>query len=545
MTDNIYTYPTVPQPVEMDINLYPHQLTSVYRMEELEGNERIEISEDKYIETTMGINADITGYGKSLSMVGLILRDKMSWDMNELYTKKRVSVRGGGKIIATSYERYERLNTNLVLCSQSLIPQWEKEFEHTNLRVATVIRSNTARDIDVHLFDVIIVSPTMYNILVFRYKNYVWKRFLYDEPTHLKVPRMQSVMSGFLWFITATPSSLLIHHRANNFIGEIFRCSYDIEYDFQYNIIKNDVSYIKSSVEITPPNHIYHECQQILYNTMKGIINDNVLNMISAGNISGAIKALGGTETTDVVSLICKKKQQELNHTNALLELYRHENNTRMVESYTKKQERLQFQLSQLEKRIEDMLTGLCCICYDTIQDPVLEEQCGNIFCGKCIFTCITHNNKCPMCRNVISPSQLIKISSTGTVSQQSSSSILKPKKQIILDIIQSKQEGKFIIFSEYDETFFQIHALLAENGITYAELKGQTTTRSRLIREFKSGDIKVILLNSNNNGAGINLQEATDIIMYHKMSENSQIQIIGRANRIGREGQLNVHHFI
>ena len=52
-----------------------------------------------------------------------------------------------------------------------------------------------------------------------------------------------------------------------------------------------------------------------------------------------------------------------------------------------------------------------------------------------------------------------------------------------------------------------------------------------------------MIFLNSNFNGAGINLQEATDIILYHEMPLNVQNQIIGRANRIGRTEALNVHH--
>ena len=49
------------------------------------------------------------------------------------------------------------------------------------------------------------------------------------------------------------------------------------------------------------------------------------------------------------------------------------------------------------------------------------------------------------------------------------------------------------------------------------------------LIKEY-------LCLNYINNGAGINLQEATDIILYHEMNEDLSTQIIGRANRIGRE---------
>ena len=45
--------------------------------------------------------------------------------------------------------------------------------------------------------------------------------------------------------------------------------------------------------------------------------------------------------------------------------------------------------------------------------------------------------------------------------------------------------------------------------------------------------------------GAGINLQEATDIIMYHSISSEHRRQIIGRANRIGRTCELTVHNLV
>jgi len=59
----------------------------------------------------------------------------------------------------------------------------------------------------------------------------------------------------------------------------------------------------------------------------------------------------------------------------------------------------------------------------------------------------------------------------------------------------------------------------------------------------FKDGKLKVIFLNSSFDGAGLNLQEATDIILYHDMPPHTQSQIIGRANRIGRQLPLHVHH--
>ena len=84
---------------------------------------------------------------------------------------------------------------------------------------------------------------------------------------------------------------------------------------------------------------------------------------------------------------------------------------------------------------------------------------------------------------------------------------------------------------------------LLREIKITYTQVKGTRKVRQNSIESFKHGDTQVILLNPNFNGAGINLQETTDIILYHKMSSSTKNQIIGRANRIGRTVPLHVHH--
>ena len=70
----------VNQPPNFSVKLFPHQLTSIYNMEKLENNSIIN-TRDEIKETKIGINADITGYGKTLSMIGLITRDKMSWDL--------------------------------------------------------------------------------------------------------------------------------------------------------------------------------------------------------------------------------------------------------------------------------------------------------------------------------------------------------------------------------------------------------------------------------------------------------------------------------
>ena len=75
-------YPIVPQPENFSRSLFDHQKTSIYEMEEFERERTVNINSVYNLETNFGIQADPTGYGKTASMVGLIVRDSMSWDLD-------------------------------------------------------------------------------------------------------------------------------------------------------------------------------------------------------------------------------------------------------------------------------------------------------------------------------------------------------------------------------------------------------------------------------------------------------------------------------
>ena len=81
--EDIYLAPPVKN---LSVDLFSHQLASIYQMEEREKNRKLDTSiPGCMIESNVGIFADITGYGKSLSVIGMIIRDKMKWDLEEKY----------------------------------------------------------------------------------------------------------------------------------------------------------------------------------------------------------------------------------------------------------------------------------------------------------------------------------------------------------------------------------------------------------------------------------------------------------------------------
>jgi SNF2 family DNA or RNA helicase len=190
------------------------------------------------------------------------------------------------------------------------------------------------------------------------------------------------------------------------------------------------------------------------------------------------------------------------------------------------------------------MLKDNCSICTGKLKTTIMEPYCQNLFCGKCLLTWLEKNDNCPLCRANINTSDLVYL----TDKEETTNVVISKEKQNtplekVIEILNSKKDGKFIIFSSYNETFKPICRRLKECSITFVVVVGNRKNREKSIDSFKHGETRVIFLNSNCNGAGINLQEATDIILYHKMTETTQNQIIGRANRIGRLECLNVHH--
>ena len=75
--------------------------------------------------------------------------------------------------------------------------------------------------------------------------------------------------------------------------------------------------------------------------------------------------------------------------------------------------------------------------------------------------------------------------------------------------------------------------------------MKGSTGRINNIIEQYKSDELDILLLNSRYFGSGLNLENTTDIFMFHKMNESIENQVIGRAQRPGRTQVLNVYRLL
>jgi len=545
--DDYNDIPIVSNPKKLKINLFRHQLASIYAMEKLEEEKKVEHL-DCIKETRIGINADYTGYGKTLSMIGLIVRDKMEWNLNYPFVFEDIKTESEGLIRTKRLFRYDKLKSTLILVSSTILKQWEKEFEYTDLIIGVVATKKDIDNIDVEKCDVILVIPSTYNDFIRSFSRYAWKRFIFDEPGHNKIIGMKNIHAGFYWFVTATPNHIISQHKngRESFMKKIIgdECN-SIEQQFAGMIIKNDLDFVRSSFNMPSTYYIDYECFQPLYKAVIGLVSDSIRTMIEADNIEGAIEALGGNKTKNVLELIRQKLLEESENIDSKIRIYTLRGDQFKIDEWNKKKEINQNKLSTIDIRVDNMISGNCNICLDKLVNPIMESNCNNLFCGRCILTWLQCKQNCPLCRQNININELIYLTNSSKVEESKigvENQTKLSKQETIVKLIKNKPNGKFIIFSSYDQTFEQIKITLFENQIDFKLIKGSITQIQNIIKEYKEGNLQVVFLNSKFNGSGINLQETTDIILYHEMSDNTKTQLIGRANRIGRREPLYVH---
>jgi len=117
----------------------------------------------------------------------------------------------------------------------------------------------------------------------------------------------------------------------------------------------------------------------------------------------------------------------------------------------------------------------------------------------------------------------------------------LYKKEEMLMKILTESPDGKFLIFSRYDNPFETLEASIQKEGITVCQLKGTKNTITSRIKKFSEGKLKVLLLNNQYSGSGLNIVATTHIILWHAMTMEEEKQIIGRALRMGRTENVTV----
>jgi SNF2 family DNA or RNA helicase len=430
------------------------------------------------------------------------------------------------------------------------------------------------------------------------FKGPVFQRVFIDEADSINIPRCGTMYGKFNWFITSSVGNLLFPRgfrhwqsglviagiKRTGFIIDTFRENSRFSFHNQFLYLKNTDQFIIDSFNLPDPVINKIECYTPPHlSAVYNVADPKVMSALNAGDINTAVELLGCNITSeeDIADVVVKKLmdkkaaltdkliekntmllkiEQELVEKENLLggglmenvmglsvitaeieDGKRIKNNLKAsIKNYNEKMEDLDFKIKSLQERVSNIGNKSCPVCLDDINNPVMINCCKNIFCFECLSESFKHVKKCPYCRCPGSAKDFVLIGDKKHDTKNHSN----PKKlDKLIDIIKQKPDGTFLVFSEYDNTFNNIKDSFIENNITFNNLVGTGARIKKVITEFNDKKTKVLLLNAKHYGAGLNLQSCSDIIIYHRMDKFLEKQVIGRGQRPGREGILNVNY--
>lgn len=449
--------------------------------------------------------------------------------------------------------------------------------------------------------DVVLVSNTLYGGLqqIVKDNTMTWKRVFYDEADTLHIPSTRPFpQARFTWLISASWTNLLFpnqsiyitqtllteilnhpHHNIQPELRNLLRnalqnsqhgnYSYMRHYMISSSFFREFVStnnpyrgrlilrcaedFVKESITLPPISIRNITCRpSVMQQVVANAIPVSVRNLLHAGDIQGALQELG-VKTEEPISLVQAVSENRLKELDRLKKTYDFKSSLEYATAQAKENAlkslkdrigSLEEQIKQLKERVENYKDEMCPICFDEPQKPTLTPCCSRIFCAGCILTSLTRQTSCPLCRANITASGLRSLATEPIakqdVKQEENPEYLKKTEQL-LELLKQKPNGKFLVFSRYDNPFLQLTQEIESMNLTVKEVKGNKDVIASTLKSFQTGTTKVLLLNSMQAGAGMNITAATDVILLHAMSHEEEKQILGRAYRLGRTEPLSV----
>jgi hypothetical protein len=114
-------------------------------------------------------------------------------------------------------------------------------------------------------------------------------------------------------------------------------------------------------------------------------------------------------------------------------------------------------------------------------------------------------------------------------------------KNDLVEKMLRDKK-SKWLFFNDNGNVLIKVQEFFNTLEIKSEMLDGGNQLQiERTLKNYKEGDVQVLLLNSMIEGAGMNLENTSHLVFMHKTEEKFIQQVIGRAQRYGRSTQLNI----
>jgi SNF2 family DNA or RNA helicase len=583
------------QPRNSKILLWDHQLTLLKKCKDYENDKQYlcqykklcennpNITGEDFVRTQVGIIGDRVGSGKSFVILALIADN----DITDFGST--IKSYGHNRVVLCFAERSINIKTNLLVIPHNLVSQWEAYIRAFSDNMKYMIISKMKhveqlyeRETNVPSYDLLVVTQSYY-VRVAHFltsRSFRMQRIIYDEIDNMNLPNCITIDSNFYWFVTASYGNLLYPRgfcrwdhsqnrsiwyatglRNSGFVKDLFMDLFNnLSKDFvKILVIKNNDEYVQTSISLPPTISNIIKCKTPLaINVLDGFVDREVIMSLNAGDIASALQRISPSHRStedNLISIQIDRYARELSNYNIRLQSTsqmhfdtEEQKNTEM-NRLIKKKEEYQKKIDGIKDRIRN--TNTCCICYDDIQNKSIAPCCSNSYCFLCINIWLAKHKNCPICKRNLPATDLLVVEDNTsnianlTINDDEVSEQFDKLKNLEIIIKKRATNGKILVYSSYDMSFSNITNILDNIGIKYAYLKGNENHVRKTIERYKTEDLNVLLVNYRNYGSGLNLENTSDIIMFHKVESEMEKQVIGRAARIGRNGSLNVWYLL
>jgi hypothetical protein len=292
--------------------------------------------------------------------------------------------------------------------------------------------------------------------------------------------------------------------------------------------------------------------QPATHRVLKGLVNQDIQNMLHGGNVEGALQALGvASDTTmNLVEAVGAEREKELERLKKTLAFKQTmdyatpQAKEQALQNLQGKINSVEEQLKTFRERLRAIQTEECPICYEdpNLQAAVLTPCCHRIFCAQCMLTSLKRVMTCPLCRTAVQMNDLTHIvkEKKKELKKKKEETLLSKHRQL-LQFLVDNPTARVLVFSRYENPFKLLEQECEDVGVSYHTLRGNKDVVAATIRSFEQGDKRVLFLSTECAGAGINLVSATHVVLYHAMTPEEEKQAVGRAYRLGRTDDLHV----
>lgn len=559
-----------PIPYGCRIQLWPHQLAMLNACVLQEFSRR-----------TSGIMCDRPGSGKTNVILALALITARHESMNQSRMNQART--------HTHTRARTRTRSTIVVVPHNILTQWRDAaiaFAQPGMLSVGVIDSyppvaqmlhNPAAVLYAH--DIIITTSLYFNTIAgaLHGSRMMAHRLVFDEVDSMNGLMSSAFPAEFTWFVSATAveNFVNISTRANNKYTSAAACAVRIQCD---------AAFIDACVPLPEPARYSAVIANVLVDeVLSGVLSHREIGALNAMCYDHVMLQNGAKfvarsdaeavrmllEDSFAVSVKARKREKELG--GILVGILEQE-----LKDVIKLAEQHEDRIAIITRRLAD--NDCCIICYETFKtvagDRMITKCCKNAFCEPCMNNWMARSSTCPTCRAPINGDRLVVIrASSSTAPSTSSTAPSTPvapvsssschlttdadiagamnssanKIAALKVLLEARMQAspdsmRIIVFSDYQGTFKPVVAMLRQLGLAHTELDGgNVSALDAAQRDFRLGHAKILLVNSEFYGAGMNLECAKDVVFMHLMTPHMEKQVVGRAQRPGRTCQLAV----